>query len=470
MKKITMVALTAMLILALAGCDDEKKGSSTKKSASSKKALEAAANGDYSKLKVEKNPSTKKAYDFGGLEVVLYDYWTGPNPATPANKAEEDQAAYRAYLEETYNFKCKQIGGGWNEHPTDVANYCITGDDSEARIFIIDARSAIPGYQQGLWADVSNVPDIDWDDPKWNKAVASVIPGYTFSALMPEPRAAIFFNKRILKDNGFDPDEPYNLQRDGKWTWETFEEMCAALTKDKDNDGIIDQYALSGFNSEFIIPALLGNDTSLVKKDGNGKYYLNTDDKVLESFTWAQNMFDNYQLPANGAAWDYYKTGFTNGTAAFMNDQEYQSEKGQMLQDMKDDWGMVCWPSKEPGKAFTTNQDNMNVIPAFYSQDKINKIMKIYDLWTTTVPGYEDPDAWKESKYSNYRDTRAVDETYEMMLENSKSFIEWLLPNFRDNYSKITWSWSDTPWETPQQGIERVGNELQGYLDDINNQ
>ncbi|MBR5402531.1 MAG: hypothetical protein IK102_12075 [Treponema sp.] len=462
MKKIAIVALSAVLVLALAGCD--------KKGGSSKAALAAAANGDYSKLKVQKDPSTKKAYDFGGIDVVIFDYWTGPEPAAPTNKAQEDQAAYRQYLMDTYNFTCKQIGDGWGEHPTEVANYCITGDDSEARIFIIDGRSAIPGYLQGLWADVSKVPGVDWKDKKWNKAVCSVLPGYTFSADAPEPRAALFFNKRILKDNGFDPDEPYNLQKDGKWSWETFEEMCAALTKDTDNDGVIDQYAMSSFNSEFIIPALLGNDTSLVKTDANGKYILNTDDKVMESLTWAMNMFDKYQLPANGGNWDYYKTGFTNGTAAFMADQQYQSNKGQMLQDMKDDWGMICWPSKEPGKAFTTNQDNMLVIPAFYSQEKVNKLMKIYDLWTDPVPGYDDDDAWKENFYSNFRDTRAVDETMAMMRENSKAFTEWLLPNFRDTYSQITWSWSDTPWETPQQGIERVGNALQGYLDDINNQ
>ena len=463
MKKIVMIALSAMLVLAFAGCSKKDGSTSSNK---------ASGNGEYSKLKVQKNPATKKAWNFGGMEAIIYDYWTGPEPRQPSNKAEEDQAAYRAYLEQTYNFTCKQIGGGWNEHPTDVANYCIAADDSEARIFIIDARSAIPGYQQGLWADVSNVPGINWDDPKWNKAVNSVIPGYTFSALMTEPRAAIFFNKRILKENGFDPEEPYNLQRDGKWTWETFEEMCAALTKDTDNDGIIDQYAMSCFNSEFIMPALIGNGTSLVKTDSNGKYVLNTDDRVMETLTWAMHMFDNYQIPENGRQWDYYKSGFVDGTAAFMADQEYQAEKGQMLQDMKDEWGMVCWPvgpnAPEGMKPFTTSQDNMDVIPAFYSQDKINKLMKIYDLWTDTVPGYEDGEAWKEGKYSLFSDTRAVDETYELMLENSYGFIEWLIPKFKETYAQLTWSWKDTPYETPQQSVERVGNQLQAYLDDLN--
>ena len=91
MKKIAIVALSAMLVLALAGCD--------KKGGSSKAALEAAENGDYSKLKVAKDPATKKTYDFGGLEVKVLNWWF--NDAPPANKAQEDQAAFREYLEKT---------------------------------------------------------------------------------------------------------------------------------------------------------------------------------------------------------------------------------------------------------------------------------------------------------------------------------------------------------------------------------
>lgn len=466
MKKIAIVALSAVLVLALTGCSKNNGGSS-------KAAREAAANGDYSKLKVQKDPSTKKAYDFGGIDVVIFDYWSGSEPAAPVNKQQEDQAAYRAYLEETYNFTCKQIGDGWGEHPTNVANFCITGDDSENRIFIVDARSAVPGYVQGLWANISKVPGVDWSDKKWNKAVANAVPGYSFSALDPEPRACIFWNKRILQENGFDPDEPYNLQKEGKWTWDTFEEMCAALTKDTDNDGVIDQYAMASFNSECIIPAIYGNGGKLVSTDANGKYVLTPDDKVIEAMTWAQGMFDKYQVPAGDGAWDYWKNEFLNGNAAFMADMQYDANANGMLYNMKDDWGMVCWPVSPAQaaagmKPFTTNQDNMNFVPAFYSEDKVNKMVKIYDLWNDIVPGYEDPDAWKEAYYPNYRDTRAVDETMQMMRENSLGFVEWLLPNFKDTYSQLTWSWSADPWETPQQGIDRVGNQLQACLDDIN--
>ena len=462
MKKITIVALSALCVLAFAACD--KKGGS---SAAAKK---AAANGDYSKLKVVKDPATKKAYDFGGMEVAVYDWWTNPD-AAPASKAAEDQLNYRKYLEETYNFKCQQkdLQAGWGDHPAEVANYCITGGD-DARIFIIDSRSALSGAANGLWADVSKCPDIDWTKSKWNKAVCSVLPGYTFAVGKPEPRQCIFFNKRVLQENGFDPDEPYNLQKAGKWTWAKFEEMCDKLTKDTDNDGIIDQYALSGFNSEFAAPAIYSNGGQITGRDSNGKLYLDTSDKTMEAWNWSQHIFDNYNRPQEaGANWDQFKSDFINGFTAFYNDQEYDAQPNGLLANMNDDWGMVCFPlgPNGDGKYFTMNQDNMLIIPAYYTQDKVNKIMKIYDFWTDDVPGYEDEDSWKESYYGSFRDTRAVDETMQYMMDNSKSWDAWLVPNF--NWSQLSWTTcSSDPSETPQEAYDRMRNELQAALDDVN--
>ena len=82
MKKIALLAMSAMCALTLVGCNKSKGPSAA--------ALAAAANGDYSKLPVAKNPATKKAYDFGGMAVTLYDWWSNPE-APAASKAEEDR-------------------------------------------------------------------------------------------------------------------------------------------------------------------------------------------------------------------------------------------------------------------------------------------------------------------------------------------------------------------------------------------
>ena len=152
MKKIFATVIAIALVASLPMFAATKK-TTTKKSTKAT---------NYSKLvKTQKDPATKKAYDFKGLEVVIYDWWSGDG--TPQNKQQEDQAAFRKYLEDTYKFKCSQknLNAGWSDHPAEVANYCITGG-TDARIFIIDSRSALTGAANGLWANVSKVPDIDW--------------------------------------------------------------------------------------------------------------------------------------------------------------------------------------------------------------------------------------------------------------------------------------------------------------------
>ena len=90
--------------------------------------------------------------------------------------------------------------------------------------------------------------------------------------------------------------------------------------------------------------------------------------------------------------------------------------------------------------------------------------MKIYDIWTTTVPGYDDDEAWKENYYGTFRDTRAVDETMQLMVDNSLSWDAWLIPGF--NWQPI--AWNVCGGDDPQETIESMRNELQAALDDIN--
>ena len=122
--------------------------------ASSVTAAKKKKNDAYKNVQVQKNPKTKKKWDFGGMEVIIGDWWTDPTrPA--ASKQEEDLFAWRNWTNETYNVKVTQQAlTGWGSNPQFVTNFCITGGE-ENYVLIIDGRSANQGVRANLFTDLS---------------------------------------------------------------------------------------------------------------------------------------------------------------------------------------------------------------------------------------------------------------------------------------------------------------------------
>jgi maltose-binding protein MalE len=245
--------------------------------------------------------------------------------------------------------------------------------------------------------------------------------------------------------------------------------MCKKCTRDLDNDGVNDIYAMASLSTEFCYLALDSNSASLIGRGADGKLFNNAgSDNSMEAWNWIRHMVDNYEMPSpEGANWDWMYTAFANGETAFTIDQEYTVQVGGRYHDMKDDYGFVCFPMgpKGDGKYKTLHDDNMYIIPGSYDDETAQNIAKAFDLWTDPVPGYEDSDTWKESYYPMFRDERAVDETLALMLENANPRYDTLVAGF--NSGSFVWNfWGG--WATPQEQYEATKNEWQALINDAN--
>lgn len=438
-------------------------------------AKKKSKNNAYKNVEKQKDPATKKVYDFKGMSIILGDWWSDPD-ATPASKMQEDQKAFREWTQDTYKVKIVQkASAGWESQPQFVANYCMTGSagDTDLYVFCVDGRSVGVGIRADLFADLGKVTSVNFHDGSiYDQSVVNLLKKgnsfYTFNFGKPEPREGMFFNKRILEEAGYDGDYPYDLQKEGKWTWETFEEMCKKLTRDTDNDGIIDQYAMSSFYTCFTANALDSNNGSKIGRDANGKFYNNAgSDESMEAFNWIAHMFKTYQLPkADDAAWDYFFQAFVNGETAFMCHQEYNAQPGGTLSGMADDWGFVAFPLGPRNSEYRTIHDTpMWIIPSCYDDETVNKIAKAVELYNLPVPGYDGPDAWKEIYYAGFRDSRAVDETLVLMASHPNPRYDILVSGIsqEDMCNSICWG-----WRTPQEEYEAIYNVWQGLLNDMN--
>ena len=413
--------------------------------------------------------------DLGGIEVIIGDWWSG-EPAEPATAAEEALAEYREWIQETYNFKIKQVAVmGWEDNPDFLANFVTTGGPENYVLIMRPDVLATP-MANGFFYDLASLDVFDFTQEKWNKNSLELMTKgdavYGMRPIPSEPRDGVWFNKRLLEEAGIDPESLYDMQRDGTWTWEAYEDICKKITRDTDNDGVIDVYATASQQGSAFNVALASNGAAFVKIDENGKYYNATgEDAFQEAANWMVEMSKTYEMPQpEGANWDWTFAAFINGDVAMTIHQDYF--KSTLAANMKDEYGFVMFPLGPKGDTYkTVYSDFAYVIPANYDAERAQKIAYAFDLYSEPTPGYDDPDAWKSSYYNMFSDARSVDETIEMMRDAKYgvSFLSDLIPGYELGPQFYWNTYSRNGWRTVAEQLEESKNVWQAALDAVNN-
>jgi ABC-type glycerol-3-phosphate transport system substrate-binding protein len=85
------------------------------------------------------------------------------------------------------------------------------------------------------------------------------------------------YNKSMLEREG-QPD-PWDLWLAGEWTYDAFEKIATAVTRDTDGDGVTDQWGSTDLTANFrnVIRFLPTNGVEVARVDENGKYIFNLD-------------------------------------------------------------------------------------------------------------------------------------------------------------------------------------------------
>ncbi|WP_022772454.1 extracellular solute-binding protein [Butyrivibrio sp. AE2015] len=415
--------------------------------------------------------------DLGGMEIIIRDWWSSDEPAAPANDYEEALQEYRDWIQQTYNFTIKsQAFGDWGSTPTDFVDYATTGGDENYLFTLRDDPAITSAMANGLMYDLATLDCLDFNDIKFqrNKLHEQYSKGnsiYAMFAGYSEARTGVYFNKRLLKDAGIDPESLYDMQADGTWTWDKFEELMQKVQQDKDNDGTVDVWGLTLNEGNMTTAAVFSNGGSYIDKDASGKYVYNLESpETLEALEWTVNMFTNYDMPdPEGAEWDYYKEAFINGMAAFMVDDEYCATPGNFLEDMQDEVGFVMFP-KGPKMDDYINvwTNNPIAIPACYDADKAWKIAFAWNLYTNAPSAeYLDYNGYLSTARNGVFDERAVDETIAMMTEKGTIAYHGMIPNLSLGSDFV---WNIGPGVVVSEQVEAIRDTWKAYVDEANAQ
>jgi len=425
----------------------------------------------------------KKGPSLKGVEIVIGNWWADydVNTVVPQNENDEKLLEWRTKIQKDNGFTMREANiASWSEMPQ-VAATSIMAGDPEATVFVLQGNWAMSLISQNLAYPISDSTVVNMRNPQpvqrgalpveWNKSTLDTFSfggkTYSFSVGVNLTNAqVIFFNKRLFREAGLDPNLPYDMQRDGTWTWENFLNVARQLTRDIDNDGVIDTYAMTRDLSTDMLDAIISsNGAQYVVRDNTGRFVNATNrPEFMEALQYAIRLNNEGVMKPRpeGTNWDWYKAEFADGNVAMRVDESYVWGE---LQNMRDDWGVVLFPKgpRSPTPRVFT-RENVLVVPATFTPEQVDQILYALSLWYTPVT-----DDWKSGWYNTFRDSRAVDETLALIRDTNlhihKNFV--LIPGLqRGNIAWEMWHHEGDP----SQLIERVSANWNSRIQDVNDQ
>lgn len=409
--------------------------------------------------------------DLNGMEIVIADWFTKETDE-PTSALEEATEEYLNEIQSTYNFKIRREKiSGRGSYYDNVAAFLNDGGD-ENYVFYVESQNLMEYMSKGLFFDLSQLDVLDFsekygDRAKWNPAVKEQTTlgtaVYGMNPEEPEPCAGVFWNKRLFEEAGIDPELPYDLQAQNKWTWEEFEKLCVLYMEKSGSDGKTAERPMASFVGDLMSAAIASNGAQLVDKDEEGRFYLASDsEEFKEAYDWAKNIRQNYDIALGGNEEDVFLGAaalFLNGKAAMVVSEEYMAET--FNSEMEDDCGFVMFPHGTNVEELTGYSSMGNfVIPSCYDKDRAWKIAFAYNLYTEPVPCFCEDD-WMEFYYPLFRDERAVTETLQLMRIHQEPLLYVLIPGINtDNEYYL-----NVDSETAVERYESRKEEYQSYID-----
>ncbi|MCL2441557.1 MAG: extracellular solute-binding protein [Treponema sp.] len=418
-----------------------------------------------------------------GMNITIGNWWNDYNPArTPpmssgwvGSDVQERQLDYRKRLLAQYNFTMEDRNiASWSEM-SQLAATSIMAGRPRATVFRLQADWAMALHRQNLLYPVSTRRVINWSQTapvEWNRAVSEAFTfgnrtfAFTDGYGGSQQAAVVFFNKRLFREAGLDPNLPYDLQRSGQWTWDRFLEICKQLTRDTRNRGVFDTFALPSDLSTEILDALVSsNGANYVSRDRNGRLVNSTNTPAfIEAVSFYMRLRDEGVMKPKpeGAAWNWHIPEFNDGRVAMRIDQQYLATND--LRNMRDEWGMVLPPRGPRSSNFVVfASENVMVIPARgFSDAQVDAILWAVQAWVTPVD-----DNWRLAEYPNYRDRRAVDETIALIRDPRLQLWKFHLHVPGLQRGNIAWQIWHHDGE-PAQLIEAVSQSWNALIADAN--
>ena len=259
-------------------------------------------------------------------------------------------AVYKRNLktEELLNITIKPIWGGDTGDVADTTkNNVLAGDDFTDAV-LCGLSNMMNLASQKILFNLNEIDTLDLSNPWWDQTIIQnfsvknqlyVLCGdivyYDDFAV-----SALFGNKRIMSE--LDMEVPYQLVRDGKWTFDIFSEMVKEGYADLNGDGVYDhendRFGFTDHASGMVLHMIYNFDQTLASKTEDGSIVVNYNEALFEDVNTIIDFMK--RMPATTVE-DGYGATFKDGRALF-----YPSMIGGSagMRSMADDYCILPLP------------------------------------------------------------------------------------------------------------------------------
>ena len=207
-----------------------------------------------------------------------------------------------------------------------------------------------------LLMDLQSIPTLDLSNPWWNQ---NVIPKCTLNGEVLAASGSflthiekiwvMFYNKSIWNELNY-PD-PYQLVRDGEWTWDKWDEFAVGAMRDYDGNGVVDsdrdRWGLTAPQGDFSKAMFLSMGGQYYNTDAQGNVYMACNDEASYDIYDKMTKIIREDKVMYKQAADPAVT-FTSDRSLFFSYLLMPDQHSlHPLRDMKSDFGVLPMPKKD---------------------------------------------------------------------------------------------------------------------------
>jgi len=193
------------------------------------------------------NGDNEKTVDLGGYEFFVSDYYS-TRWAPPAGETPQFDETLRIVeeVETLYNCKITHVEQNVSELISKVQPEVMAGN-KYVDLIITTMWNHGKLIGSNVLGDLQDLTTVNWENPWWNQNLmrAATVNGRVLAGACPFTSHtyltwSCYFNKQIWDELGY--EDPYELVRQGKWTYPRFIEFAKGAMLDRDGNGIVDSF------------------------------------------------------------------------------------------------------------------------------------------------------------------------------------------------------------------------------------